>query len=356
MFAKRRDKFVSLATRQPVTILLVRPDGIGDEILCLPVATALRRCLPKARILFLSSQHAAPVLERHPDLDDILMITGHEPFGEIVGLFRGGIDAAVFLKPFRRLMAAAFVARVPVRVATGYRWYSFLANSRVYQHRHDFSKHESEYNLYLLTGLGLNPDQVIRPVLALSSGEQKWAQARLAAVPKVRVVVHPGGLSARRWQPQHYWDLAKRLVSDGYGVILTGSQAERNLFEIESGSPQALGAGVLDLMGQLSVRELMAIIGTSHVVVSGATGPAHIAAALDISTVSLYDPRRNNNPIRWKPLGKGFVVLPHVPVCEKCIGEACPYWDCLDRITVDEVTRLVVQMVKRPDLLDIVKV
>lgn len=169
-------------------------------------------------------------------------------------------------------------------------------------------------------------------------------------------MVHPGGLSARRWQPQHYWDLAKRLVSDGYGVVLTGSQAERNLFELECGSPQALGVGVLDLMGQLSVRELMAVIGSSHVVVSGATGPAHIAAALGISTVSLYDPRRNNNPIRWKPLGKGLVVLPDVPVCEKCIGEACPYWDCLDRITVDEVTRLVGQKVKRPDLSDIVKV
>lgn len=356
MLAKTPDKFLAMATRQPVTILLIRPDGIGDEILCLPVATGLRRHFPKARILFLSSQNAAPVLEHHPDVDEILTVTSHEPFGNIVRLFRNGIDAAIFLKPSRRLMAAAFVARVPLRVATGYRWYSFLANSRVYQHRHDFSKHESEYNLHLLTSLGLDPGPVTRPVLVLSSGEQKWAQARLAALPKVRVVIHPGGLSARRWQPQHYWDLAKRLVRDGYGVILTGSQAERNLFEIEGGLPQVLGARVLDLMGQLSVRELMAIIGTSHVVVSGATGPAHIAAALDISTVSLYDPRRNNNPIRWKPLGKGFVVLPDVPVCEKCIGEACPHWDCLDRITVDEVTRLVVQMVQRPDRLDIVKV
>ena len=31
----------------PMNVLLVRPDGIGDEILCLPVASALRRLLPK---------------------------------------------------------------------------------------------------------------------------------------------------------------------------------------------------------------------------------------------------------------------------------------------------------------------
>src|SRR5215510_509109 len=354
MRAKTRDRFLTLAAKRPVTILLVRPDGIGDEILCLPVATALRRCLPKARILFLSSQNAAPILDQHPDIDEVLTITGQEPLGEIVALFRGGIDAAVFLKPFRRLMAAAFVARVPIRVATGYRWYSFLANSRVYQHRHDFSKHESEYNLHLLTGLGLDPGPVTRPLLVLSPGERTWSQTRLAGLPKFTVVVHPGGLSARRWQPQRYWNLAKRLVSNGYGVIFTGSQSERDLFKIECGSPQDLGTGVLDVMGQLTVRELMAVIGTCHVVVSGATGPAHIAAALGISTVSIYDPRRNNHPIRWKPLGKGLVVLPDVPVCEKCIGEACPYWDCLDRITVDDVMMLVAQIDKEPELFKVV--
>jgi ADP-heptose:LPS heptosyltransferase len=144
------------------------------------------------------------------------------------------------------------------------------------------------------------------------------------------------------------------LGSKGYGVILTGSQAEREQLEQECGSPEALGTEILDLMGQLTLRELMAVIGSSHVVVSGATGPAHIAAALDVSTVSIYDPRRNNHPTRWKPLGKGVVALPDVPVCEKCIGEACPYWDCLDRITVDEVMVLVAQMVKEPELFKVV--
>jgi ADP-heptose:LPS heptosyltransferase len=103
----------------------------------------------------------------------------------------------------------------------------------------------------------------------------------------------------------------------------------------------------LDLMGQLSVRELMAVIGTSQVVVSGATGPAHIAAALDVPTVSIYDPRRNNTAVRWKPLGKGVLLRPDVPTCEKCIYEACPYWDCLDQITVEEVTVCIGEVVGR---------
>ena len=65
------------------------------------------------------SQTAAPMLEHHPDVDEILTITGHEPFANIVRLFRDDIDAANFLKSYRRLMAAVFVARIPVPLVDG---------------------------------------------------------------------------------------------------------------------------------------------------------------------------------------------------------------------------------------------
>jgi heptosyltransferase-2 len=127
------------------------------------------------------------------------------------------------------------------------------------------------------------------------------------------------------------------LAQQGYAVGLTGSQVERDQFQREVLDGVALHPGISNLMGHLSVRELMAMIGAAQVVVSGATGPAHLAAALAVPTVSLFDPRRNNLPTRWKPLGRGMLLRPDVPTCEKCIGEACPYWDCLDRFTVQDV-------------------
>ena len=320
------------------TILLIRPDGIGDQILCLPVASALRRLMPGSRIAFLSSAYAAPVFEHHPDLDRVLTYTGPEQFGELVALFRQGVDAAVFLKPFRKLMLASWMARVPLRVATGYRWYSFLANRRVYQHRSDFSKHESEYNVGLLSGLGLNPGAPDRPALVIKDEERRRAEDRMSALPAKRVVLHPGGFAARRWRGEHYRELADRLASAGMGVIFTGTSSEGERFRGEA-SNRNPAPGMLDLMGRLTIRELMAVIACSHAVVSGATGPAHIAAAVGVPNVSLFDPRRNNLPTRWQPLGHGVVLRPDVPTCEKCIYEACPYWDCLDRITAEEVAR-----------------
>jgi heptosyltransferase-2 len=146
---------------------------------------------------------------------------------------------------------------------------------------------------------------------------------------------------------EHSWDLAKELARKGYGVVLTGNEAEHKRWEQECGELSAHHTNILNLMGRLTVRELMAIIATSHAVVSGATGPAHMAAALDVPTVSIYDPRRNNTPIRWRPLGRGLLLKPNVPTCEKCIYEACPYWDCLDEITVGEVTMSIEEVLDR---------
>src|SRR5256712_3451747 len=113
-------------------MLLVRQDCIGDEIISLTVARALRRAMTGARLSFLSSAYAAPVLAHHPDLDEVLTVTGQERLGELVRLFKRNVDAAIFLKPFPRLMTTAWLARVPLRVGTGYRWDSFLLKRRVY--------------------------------------------------------------------------------------------------------------------------------------------------------------------------------------------------------------------------------
>jgi heptosyltransferase-2 len=338
------------------TVLLVRPDGIGDEILSLPVATALRRLRPKARIAFLSSEAAAPVLAHHPDLDEVITLSGRERFGELVSLFRRRIDVAIFLKPYRRLLLAAFAARVPLRVATGYRWYSLLANRRVYEHRSRFARHESEYNLGLLAGLGFDPGPLAPPALVLTGSERQWAECRLARLPLPRVVIHPGGLSARHWRAQQYRDLAHRLADDGYGVILSGSEAERVRFLREVEESGGLRGDLLDLRGALSLREFMAVIGAAQVVVSGSTGAAHLAAGLGVPTVSLYDSQRKTHPIRWGPLGRGILLQPDVPTCERCIHEACPYWDCLDRITVDEVAARVQQVLRRAEPIRVVRV
>ncbi len=328
-----------------MNVLVVRPDGIGDVVLSLPVASHLRQLVPGVKIGFLTSPVVAPILDHHPDVDYVRTMRWTDRLEDLRTALSDGVEATIFLKPFRRLMWAAFLARVPIRVATGYRWYSLLANRRIYDHRSDFSKHESEYNVGMLKGLGLSPLEVSQPRLTVVEAERSAGERRWTGLPTPRVVIHPGGVSGRRWGLEHYLDLARELARRGHGVALTGSDGERAEFEREVVSGVVLSTGITNLMGRLSVRELMAVIATAQVVVSGATGPAHLAAALGIANVSLFDPRRNNLPVRWKPLGKGVVLRPDVPTCAKCIYEACPYWDCLDRFSVEKVAEQVAETV-----------
>ena len=336
-----------------MNVLIVRPDGMGDLLLSLPVASQLRQLVPGATIGFLTSPITAPILERHPDVDYVRTARITDPLRNLRAAFSGGVDAAVFLKPFRRLMWAAFLARVPIRVATGFRWYSLLANRRVFEHRSDFMRHESEYNVEMLKGLGLSPRAVSRPTLQVTEEERLAGETRWQGLPRPRVVVHPGGRSARRWRSDHFRDLAVQLAQTGYSVALTGNDSERIEFERDTLSAVTVPSGINNVMGRLSVRELMAVIANADVVVSGATGPAHLGAAVGTPVVSLFDPRKNNLPVRWKPLGRGLVLRPDVPTCNKCIGEVCPYWDCLDRVTIDHVVTAVGHAAKVPAALTV---
>ena len=339
-----------------MNVLIVRPDGIGDVLLSLPVATQLKRLVPGVTVGFLTSPTVAPLLDRHPDVDYVRTIRFTDPFKKLRLAFSQRVEAAIFLKPFRRLMWAAWVAGVPIRVATRYRWYSPLANRHIYEHRSEFSKHESEYNVEMLKGLGLRPQPTRPPVLTLTEAERAAGASQWSGLPRPRVVMHPGGVSARRWRLEQYRDLVVTLTDRGYGVVLTGSDQERTEFGKSLPMSTALPAGVVDLMGHLSLRELMSVIANAHVVVSGATGPAHLAAALGIPTVTLFDPRRNNLPVRWKPLGLGALLRPDVPTCEKCIGEACPYWDCLDRFTIEKVIAAIDKVVENPSPLTVLHI
>lgn len=117
-----------------MNVMIIRPASIGDGDLCLPVAAANRRALPDSRVTMLSSEHSAPLFDHHPDVHQAKTVDGNVRLRELIELVRAAFDAAVFLMPYRRLMWAAFLASVPIRVATGYCWYSVPANRRVYQH------------------------------------------------------------------------------------------------------------------------------------------------------------------------------------------------------------------------------
>jgi ADP-heptose:LPS heptosyltransferase len=163
------------------------------------------------------------------------------------------------------------------------------------------------------------------------------------------VVVHPGAstpartLSADRWKAvvAHLVDhLAERCTA----IVVTGGEEEARLTAVVSGYHPT----VTDLGGRTDLRRLARVLAGASAVVTGNTGPLHLAAAVGAPVVAVFPPTVPSE--RWRPWRVPQVVLgdQHVP-CAGCRSTTCPLPRqlCVDEVTpaavaaaVDELTRL----------------
>ncbi len=123
----------------------------------------------------------------------------------------------------------------------------------------------------------------------------------------------------RRWPAERFAELARRLVTeDGLRVVLVGAPAERAHVARVAALARPLPHGfLLDLAGELSIDELVALLERANAVVSNDSGPMHVAAALETPTVGLFGPE---TPVMYAPLGTRARALWEPPICSPCIN------------------------------------
>jgi ADP-heptose:LPS heptosyltransferase len=147
------------------------------------------------------------------------------------------------------------------------------------------------------------------------------------------VVVHPGAsVPARAWAPERNRELVARLAEDGWRVLVTGSRAERRL------TAQVAGAEGVDLGGRTTLADLAVVLSGAAAVVTGNTGPAHLAAAVGTPVVSLYAPTVPAS--RWRPWGVPHILLGDQTIaCAGCRARVCPVegHPCLACVSVEDV-------------------
>jgi ADP-heptose:LPS heptosyltransferase len=158
-----------------------------------------------------------------------------------------------------------------------------------------------------------------------------------AGGPRRYVVVHPGAsVPARAPLPERAAEYVAALARDGWAVVVTGSPAQRSLTAFVTG-----GHG-LDLGGRTSLAELAAVLSGAAAVVTGNTGPAHVAAAVGTPVVSLFAP---TVPLeRWRPWQVPHVVLgAQGAPCSGSRARTCPVpgHPCLSAVTPDQVSAAV---------------
>lgn len=321
-------------------ILLVRTDRIGDVVLSLPAAALLKEHYPSARITFLAREYTAPLIALSREVDEVIADQpGSSAFSLARQLKGYRFDLAVLLHPTSRLAWALWLAGIPERVGTAYRAYSLLFNRRVGQHRRFSLRHELEHNLDLVrSGLGLtsSTEREYRPRIDIPLEMVRQTEQRLKGIldlDRPFVAIHPGsGGSARDWPIHKFAELIDRIRGMNVAVTLgPGEEQIKTKLQVGLKTEPAWVFG-------LSLPELAALLSRARLVVANSTGPLHIATAVGAKVVGLYCPMIPCHPRRWGPYGSGHQALvPPVEPCRRCLGVKCREYDCMDKISVDEV-------------------
>src|ERR1035438_6062922 len=81
--------------RLPERIAIIKPSALGDIAHSLPVLSALRKRFPESHISWIVNRGYAPLLEQHPDLNDVIAFDRGAMRNGWLG---GGLHFARFLK------------------------------------------------------------------------------------------------------------------------------------------------------------------------------------------------------------------------------------------------------------------
>ncbi|MBS1910758.1 MAG: glycosyltransferase family 9 protein [Bacteroidetes bacterium] len=327
-------------TDQLRRILVARTDGLGDVIVTLPIAVALKQRLPGAQIAFLVTPYTAPIVRRIAEVDEVLTITEVRSGLHVLKAYKP--DAIIFAKPDFRLALEAVIARVDVRVGTGYRWYSGLFTRWVYEHRRTGAKHEAQYGVNLLSPILNGELTVTMPKLPISSPGMSEYQGRLADAGHVGefMVLHPGSRgSAALYPPDQYARVANALLTEhsGLSIVITAGPGEEELARnVASGIAARERVVVLD---KLSLDGLSELLRAANGFLGSSSGPAHLAALVGTPVVGLYPGLPPVWPARWKPLGDHVTTLvphPDESFCPEC-GKKHQPENCVKRIAPERV-------------------
>jgi lipopolysaccharide heptosyltransferase II len=356
------------------TILVLRLDLLGDVLLSMPAVEALHERYPQAEIWMMTLPYTADIPARYPFVTRVVTLDTNG-IRSLAGLLRPStfrqwyrvyrllrrqhFDLAVSLCG---LMASiwAFLSGATHRIGYRKEAYPLLHTYTLPGRRYDRRRHEVRWCLDLAeaTGAARRPRYLHLEVAPTAQAHMRRVlEERGVGDETLLIGVHAGSIngSAKRWPAAHWAELADRL-HDEYGatVVLTGSGDERPIVQAVT---RAMRTRPIVLAGETTVDELAAVLAHCAVVLSGDSGPLHIAVALNRPTVSVYGPTDSAISGPYPRPGQTALVLRTGIGCSPCYNALataeCPYGNtaCMHHLTVDHMYHAVQRVLCEQNLL-----
>lgn len=326
----------------PPTVILSRPDALGDAVVTMTTAGWLKRHAPSARLVVVAKEYTRAVWRRCAHVDHVITVEDLERAGESTAYLELKMvraDAIVHVFPHRSIARWAKEAGIPRRIGTSHRWWHWLTcNERVGFSRKRSGLHEAQLNIKLLAPFGVPVPASIAELVPHIGYSAPAASAEVKALlrPGVRnIILHPLLGSGVGWGLENFSALIHALDPARYHCLLTGTAEEAQRYRDHL---PITATHVTDTGGTLGMDGLMELIGACDAFVSASTGPLHLAAASGVRAIGLFSMRRPILPARWAPIGRDAHALVYDPGCVRCAsGPAC---DCIRRISPQRVLDL----------------
>jgi len=333
-------------------ILLLRLERIGDLVMALEAIRDVRSLAPDARIDLVVGSWNAPLAAAIPSVDQVTSLDARWLAREGEGLAMPGLlrtawgwrsarySLAINFEPDIRsnlLLAAAGAARTAGWSSGGG---SPLLDVAL---EYDVTAHTTTNARRLVHSVFGGPAPAsARPLLVIPDSAAAAAAGILRPVlGQLLVGIHvSGGRPIKQWSPERFAEVAARLADTrGAVIVATGSPADRGLIAALQAAiaPRLL----IDASAADGLQVSAAILQRLALVVTGDTGPMHLASAVGTPVVAVFGP---SEPLRYATSGPFDRVvrldLPCSP-CNRirqpparCLGHTP---DCLAGVTTDAV-------------------
>jgi heptosyltransferase-3 len=335
--------------------LVIKLRHHGDVLLASPVFTVLKNHAPHLEIDALVYKDTAEMLTLHPAISRVHTIDRHwkkmglwrqakAEWALLSDLRRRGYDLVIHLTEHPR---GAWIKRL-----TGARW--GVARSlphkgrfwrRSFTHFYPFPRgtprHTVELHLDALRRIGIHPEEAERG-LVLTPGDEAeiFVRALLAGHHLAGgdfIHLHPTSRWLFKcWPVEHATRLIEALQGQGHAVILTAAPDPQEMERVQK-IAAPLSRPVINLAGQLSLKQLAALSARAKLFIGVDSAPMHIAAAMRTPVIALFGPSGDKE---WGPWMTARRVLASDHVCRPCGNDGCgggKTSECLAAIPVDRV-------------------
>jgi lipopolysaccharide heptosyltransferase II len=351
----------------PRRILLLRLERIGDLLMSLGAIAAVRRLAPEAEIDLVVGRWNAEIAQLLPSVNQVHIVDAPwlargEPGSDFGTLWRHAhgwrhrqYDLAINFEGDIRSHGLMALSRARRRVGFGMAGGGPLLTDVV---AHDASRHVAANNLALVErAFDLGPGTLPAPPApeALTESrlplpERTVASARAAlahlaggTLPARLIALHAaGGRQIKQWAPDRFAEAGGRLARDlGAAVVLTGGPDDAAIVGGVEASLKQAGVTTVRVQGTVDLVKLAGVLRNCQLLLTGDTGPMHLAAAVGTPVVAVFGP---SMPWRYAPLvAEHRIVRVDLPCSpcnrirrppERCVGHVP---DCLEGVSVDAV-------------------